>query len=66
MILSENQLPPGSSPGQAFRGHALQRRGAIDHGISAQIAPFTGKKIVDVAVRYMSTACWYQLGGLFA
>ena len=37
-------------------------RGPVDHGISAQIASFTGRNIVDVALRYMSTAYWYHLG----
>jgi hypothetical protein len=37
-------------------------RGPIDHGISAQIASFTGTNIVDASVRYMSTTCWYHLG----
>jgi hypothetical protein len=38
------------------------QRESIHHGISAQIAPFTGASIVDMSLRYMSTTRWYHLG----
>jgi len=56
MIFAENRFP--------FFGLMLWsgQRGPIDHGISAQIAPFTGADIADVSLRYMSTTRWYHLG----
>ena len=68
MIFSENRFPLRIKSGAGFYGIMLSsgERRPIDHGISAQIAPFTGTNIVNVSLRYMSTTSWYHLGELFA